>query len=365
MKKFKKAMAVLITGAMLNGWMLPVSVGAESIEMTPDEKLFAIVQEGQQMMGNEKFEDYGLMRSVPTEGSAEDGWQKPYEYAYTAYWAIDCHSSAEVMYDYQFNKVEIVAEQSSPWREIYEKYCDELAFDCEDVYVRDSGVNAGCEEIYLYDRLDEHGETIADKLDLIQDMCTEMYASGLIEKAYYTSYFARTKRADFGEAPYRLRVWHEDVDTDAFYDIVKEVGDQITVGQIAETENGKQCYLENIQSMEEMLDLAKNLSAAYPDVNFCVSVRTIALEMICEDERMDLLENLPDLVHYGDVNQDGKVSVLDAILLSKAAVQVVRLNETQTTAGDFNGDGVVNTEDVTLLLMYLVDKIDTLPVAAV
>ena len=51
----------------------------------------------------------------------------------------------------------------------------------------------------------------------------------------------------------------------------------------------------------------------------------------------------------GDVNQDGSVSLLDAVLLQKYLVTLETLTEAQKDAGDMDGSGSVNTFDLSLL----------------
>ena len=45
---------------------------------------------------------------------------------------------------------------------------------------------------------------------------------------------------------------------------------------------------------------------------------------------------------YGDLNFDGKVTVDDATVLQRAAVDFVQLTDTQTALADVNGDGRVS-----------------------
>lgn len=74
----------------------------------------------------------------------------------------------------------------------------------------------------------------------------------------------------------------------------------------------------------------------------------------------DIVE--PDAV-CGDVNIDGKVSVLDIIMLSKYDSQIITLNESQLQAADCNADGAINSADLTALMSYLVGLSESLPSA--
>jgi sugar lactone lactonase YvrE len=52
----------------------------------------------------------------------------------------------------------------------------------------------------------------------------------------------------------------------------------------------------------------------------------------------------------GDVNRDGKINVLDAVLVLRAVAKLEILSAPQLTAADFNGDGKLNVLDAVALL---------------
>ena len=56
---------------------------------------------------------------------------------------------------------------------------------------------------------------------------------------------------------------------------------------------------------------------------------------------------------YGDINLDGQINVVDATLLQSAAVDYVRVTDTQTALADVNGDGRVSVLDVTCVQKYI------------
>ena len=56
---------------------------------------------------------------------------------------------------------------------------------------------------------------------------------------------------------------------------------------------------------------------------------------------------------YGDMNLDGQINVVDATLLQSAAVDYVRVTDTQTALADVNGDGRVSVLDVTCVQKYI------------
>lgn len=63
----------------------------------------------------------------------------------------------------------------------------------------------------------------------------------------------------------------------------------------------------------------------------------------------------------GDVNNDGTVDVLDAMMIQKYTVDKVQLSGEQLYVADVNNDGIVDILDAMLIQKYAVDKIDEFP----
>ena len=68
----------------------------------------------------------------------------------------------------------------------------------------------------------------------------------------------------------------------------------------------------------------------------------------------------PDVL-YGDVNVDGKVSLVDAVMLNKAVADVVTLGDAARANADCNVDKKINGTDAIILLQFLSHIIDELP----
>ncbi|MBQ8688446.1 MAG: dockerin type I repeat-containing protein [Ruminococcus sp.] len=68
-----------------------------------------------------------------------------------------------------------------------------------------------------------------------------------------------------------------------------------------------------------------------------------------------------DTVIQGDINLDGRLSVVDVITISKYNAKMITLNAMQELACDCNGDSVVDDEDVIDLMKYIVGMHDSLP----
>ena len=65
---------------------------------------------------------------------------------------------------------------------------------------------------------------------------------------------------------------------------------------------------------------------------------------------------------YGDVSQNGDVSLYDASLVLKYLVGTVTLDETQLMAAEVTQDGTVSALDATAIAQYVVEIIDELPI---
>ena len=106
------------------------------------------------------------------------------------------------------------------------------------------------------------------------------------------------------------------------------------------------------------------------------SDNVLYIDQVTADENGVISKSIPipsdtnsyDIVVYGpekttlkgDVNGDGKVSVVDATDIQKYIVQMISLNEEQLKAADVTGDGKIDIRDVTLIQKYLVELIPTL-----
>ncbi|MDP4176955.1 MAG: glycoside hydrolase family 9 protein [Bacillota bacterium] len=76
---------------------------------------------------------------------------------------------------------------------------------------------------------------------------------------------------------------------------------------------------------------------------------------------MDYSVPYPPIPSIGDVNTDGKINVLDYLLLEKAVNGKVTLTGTKLRNADTNDDGTVTSADLTSLRNYLIHKVKALP----
>ena len=67
-------------------------------------------------------------------------------------------------------------------------------------------------------------------------------------------------------------------------------------------------------------------------------------------------------VLFGDVNLDGKVSLVDVVYLNKYIAQTLNLNQQQLLNADCCNEGRINASDATSLLEFVIETIKSLPV---
>ena len=65
---------------------------------------------------------------------------------------------------------------------------------------------------------------------------------------------------------------------------------------------------------------------------------------------------------YGDINLDGKVDIVDAIFLNKYLATLIQFSDAQIANADCCQDGVLNDQDTTALMQFIILLIDDLPV---
>ena len=65
--------------------------------------------------------------------------------------------------------------------------------------------------------------------------------------------------------------------------------------------------------------------------------------------------------NYGDVNLDGKVDLVDAIMINKYLAGQITLSEQATKNADVNADGSLGDGDSTILMRFILMMIPNLP----
>lgn len=116
---------------------------------------------------------------------------------------------------------------------------------------------------------------------------------------------------------------------------------------------------------EEAILLAEDTLASFVD-SFGEEKANLHITKIPDlKEARRLLDELKNpAVVYGDVNDDGKVTVDDALVVLQGAVGKIELNDAQKLAGDVDGEAGISVSDALVVLQKAVGKIESLPILA-
>ncbi|MBQ8514886.1 MAG: dockerin type I repeat-containing protein [Ruminococcus sp.] len=350
MKKWKKAIALLIGAAMTISAMPCITADAilyftEDPVTTPE--------------GYEEFDDAGLLSWVGNVSNEED-------YCYAPYM---CATPYDILYrvyhNFTYNYVSILVSDVTAYKAIYEQYRDRLSFDWYTGLYQEGEFH----RVTMYDRYNTEGvetkdpTTVEDKSEAIQEMCKELYDAGCITEAYYTPCRANYAQGSYSNGMYVfVEPETEESGRETLQTIASEFSEDSTVSFSSSGEDGYAIYNIIIEA-DHAVDLMYAIKEIYPSAWGRMGMFLASDSNEVEFDTVDILAELEkSATTHGDLNQDGKVTVLDAITLSKANIQAIMLNESQTAAADCNGDGLIDSADVTALLCYLTDKVDALPV---
>ena len=279
------------------------------------------------------------------------------------------------------------------WKEIYSKYDNKLGLTISNrhgnvhmEYKIDMSSCKSYEECQAL--IDEQMEVMQKKYEIIMNMCAEMYEAGYITEA---KYFVR----EFNMYGIPMQVDHMvisdfgNVTAEEVEDVIKSVTDKMHLvhheyDRINDDRTTEHVSFDTIEfivpdlysggerTAEDYFAVLDALKEAFGDELKIPTLDTrIYTEEIpdyttgADESPIDIIANLVKNagIAYGDANIDNHIGIQDAVLMNKSMVGAVDFNEDQNKVTDLNGDNVVDSEDLSILLQYLVDDIDTFPVA--
>lgn len=131
-------------------------------------------------------------------------------------------------------------------------------------------------------------------------------------------------------------------------------------GQKAHDDLLKLYTADSVAAYEALFTAAK---AVYENAN-ATQEQVAAQVALLKTADSKLVENPPAPVFmYGDVDGNGKVDSMDALMVLQAAADMIQLNETQTKAADVDGAAGVSSMDALVILQYATHLWDALPLA--
>jgi len=266
--------------------------------------------------------------------------------------------------DFRYNNLNCKIEEGYDWESVYEKYADVLDFDVVDVRERTTGGVS----IQMYDTLDDgddprEANSVEDKQEIIKKFCTALKENGGLVDAKYTAFFSQIEQGRSSSG-----IWVHDFP--GTLEEIKAVTDKYPY-KIEIKLNDNNCgsvgvYDDDVK-YDDFAAMYAELDALYDSDEMKEDRVWLADAEFVITDTVDILNAIGDKtdngIAYGDMNVDGNIGIQDAILMNKFIVGSVNFNVDQNKAADLNGDNVVDSEDLSILLQYLVDDIDTFPVA--
>jgi len=343
MKKKKWMLAAVLSAAMVSSSILSVPANASF-------QLMAEVPEGYEI----------------TDLSFISITQNGY---YPVYWKISDHNAVLVLTNYICNFVEIevptTPENKIPkYEEIKEKYADVI--DTFDQYYQN--LSNGILHITMCDALDEDGNLIKDpsvissKRGEMQKLCQELLEADAVTAASYTAHNAVQIQGDYMDY-----LWMKDFSKTEYEDlttfVAQQFGEEITV-RWQEGREEDYCYVEGFQNADALFAASVILEKQFEGTKALPVAEFQESEQICTTETVNLLTAADAC---GDIDQDGTVSVEDAVSaltyyaqqsagLEAKLTQAAATEESAFLAADVDGDGQVTIEDAVAILTYYAKK---------
>lgn len=344
MKKLSKALALISGAIMAIGAMSGISTNAIYIT---DENPF------EAPLGYIEVDDKGQLLDV-----IYSPYEEPSQYVV---YKIPEGQGADICiyYDffYDYTVFQFDDEKSEAFEEIYSKYSDKLIFGH---YIKYN------DEAIMFDRYGIEGRPAdaKDKFELVMQMTEELYKAGCIKSAEYKPLLAH--HSDGYVGGYAV-MFNKDIITEeekqAEYDNLVEITSEFENGSVI---IGSDRYMVEL-NFEDYVDWCEAVKEVYPDADF---TKGIIIEMSCNavaSESINLLSAIGDIADdgtvYGDLNTDGRIGIADAIMMNKYINGSVVLNDVQKKTADLNGSGTIDSDDLNVMLEYLIDIIDEFPVS--
>lgn len=344
MKKKKWMLAAALSAAMVSSSILSVPADASF-------QLMAEVPEGYEII------------DAPLK-ITQNGY-------YPVYRKISNHNQLLALTDYLCNFVELEVPTTpenmvSKYEEIKEKYADLVG--TFDQYMQNEDTYYGVMRVVMFDTLDEEGNLIKDpsvitsKRGEIQKLCQELQEAGVVTSASYASYIVNQSYGHYDNSIYILEFPQTKLESlEAF--VTQQFGEEISVREI-EALNGNFYTVEEFQNVDEAFAAQEMLEKQFEEITAYVPVYFNESLDLCRVGAVNLLTAADAC---GDIDQDGTVSVEDAVSvltyyaqqsagLEAKLTQAAATEESAFLAADVDGDGQVTIEDAVAILTYYAKK---------
>lgn len=301
--------------------------------------------------------------TAPEELTVPDGFV-----AYKETYNELTYQNSNYMYEFltyesfKYNHLHLAISNTEIWDKIYEKYAEELNYDEVNKYE----IQPGAVYVTLYDVPEETDDPKApasaqNKQELAKKFCAELMDSGVLQNAEYNAFYSDRLDGYFAK-------WIEMENFTGSAEEVQAVADKYTDKASVKVSDGKCTVLalsDDDLPYNDLMSMKDEIDALYADDKVYVMRMINAGESTVSSQTVDLLAGLTteQEILYGDLSLDDRVGIADAVIMNKHINGSVTLNADQQKAADLDANGEVNTDDLFVLMQYLVSIIDTLPAA--
>lgn len=314
-----------------------------------------------------------LLTAMPTEALYQitfdmeipDGYEQvaDEDAYYPVYWQADHHSNFMIMNDYHCNVLLLTVskEKLESYRELKTQYADFFAsFDTS----YENTLYDDTVQIRLWDVLEkktnliEDLENVVSKEGIVRKMCQILREADVIESAEYYPYCAQVVQGSYSNV---MTIWNvPETEQEQLLAVFEQLGYEDVTLTWNENDGNYSARASAFQSADEILAASKALEKNYEGAD-AEPILEILNNSSVSASVVDMMA-LP-FISYGDPDDDGTVSVEDAVStltyyaqqsagLEAKLTQAADTEETAFLAADVDGDGQITVEDAVAILTY-------------
>ncbi len=261
------------------------------------------------------------------------------------------------------NQLEFVAEDVEAFQTIYAEYEELLDFDVvefselHNYYPYYDMDNTPVENVVIATMYDQY--LTPDKQPVIKEFCNALTSAGV--ELYEVKLYPISAQQENGFFGHTLSVRYVPESEQAVLEsLVADMSrttdtDGVDDSPITvEYDRNRNCFdVDNVPSLDEGMEIRDRIKAIYPEAVVKAFCLYQASNDTVESDPIDLTPAAPAPTLLGDVNLDGRIDLIDAVVLGKAVAGSVTLSEVQQANSDIDQNDTIDTEDVSLLLRFL------------
>ena len=286
---------------------------------------------------------------------------------YPVYWQADHHSNFMTMNNYHYNVLFLTVpkEKLESYRELETQYADFFA-SFDESY--ENTLYDDVVQIRLWDVLEKKTNLIEDlenadsKQGIVRKMCQTLREAGVIESAEYYPYCAQVVQGSYSNVMAIRNV--PETEQEQLFAVFEQLGYEDVTLTWDENAGNYSARASAFQSADGILAASKALEKNYEGADAGPILEILSNSSVSASA-VDMMA-LP-FISYGDPDDDGTVSVEDAVStltyyaqqsagLEAKLTQAADTEESAFLAADVDGDGQITVEDAVAILTYYAKK---------